>query len=221
MHSHSLFRSLCTHTEYVHAGSLQKLDCFDWHFRLGLVFACACSPMYSVQRPAKRSRKSIYFSADSCWQRWRPWYSAVTLSIAKGLGVAYSCSLVLFILWKTTKDEQIQTETTAVRISQSLKMSTLKTSPSEGLQFPSLKINRSYVKKMILSLSSCFLRLFLQQRTDRGALEFTNTRERLLPLPLTCRLKTTASMWKLIRSGAMVGLVRLPFLNQQTLAVVS
>ena len=36
--------------EHVHARSLQKLHLFDWHFRLGLHFACTCSSKYSVQR---------------------------------------------------------------------------------------------------------------------------------------------------------------------------
>ena len=45
--------------EHVHARSLQKLHLFDWHFRLGLHFACTCSSKYSVQRWVQRSRINI------------------------------------------------------------------------------------------------------------------------------------------------------------------
>ena len=34
--------------EHVQARSLQKLDLFDWHFRLGLLFAYTCSSMNTV-----------------------------------------------------------------------------------------------------------------------------------------------------------------------------
>ena len=51
-----LFRSLCGLRLHVHARSLAKLDLFYWHSRLCLLFACTCSSMHSVQRPAKRSR---------------------------------------------------------------------------------------------------------------------------------------------------------------------
>ena len=46
--------------EHVHARSLQKLHLFDWHFRLGLHFACTCSSKYSVQRWVQRSRISVF-----------------------------------------------------------------------------------------------------------------------------------------------------------------
>ena len=46
--------------EHVHARSLQKLDLFDWHFRLGLRFACTCSSKYSVQRWVQRSRINVF-----------------------------------------------------------------------------------------------------------------------------------------------------------------
>ena len=46
--------------EYVHARSLQKLHLFDWHFRLGLHFACTCSSKYSVQRWVQRSRINVF-----------------------------------------------------------------------------------------------------------------------------------------------------------------
>ena len=46
--------------EHVHARSLQKLHLFDWHFRLGLHFACTCSSKYSVQR-VQRSRIKMFY----------------------------------------------------------------------------------------------------------------------------------------------------------------
>ena len=46
--------------EHVHARSLQKLHLFDWHFRLGLHFACTCSSKYSVQRWVQRSRINVF-----------------------------------------------------------------------------------------------------------------------------------------------------------------
>ena len=46
--------------EHVHARSLQKLDIFGWHFRLGLHFACTCSSKYSVQRWVQRSRIIVF-----------------------------------------------------------------------------------------------------------------------------------------------------------------
>ena len=87
-------------TEHVHARSLQKLDLFDWHFRLSLHFACTYSSKYIVQRSAQRSRINVFsfFSTDWRWQWWRTSNSAVTASIAKRPGVAYSCSHVLLIL---------------------------------------------------------------------------------------------------------------------------
>ena len=46
--------------EHVHARSLQKLHLFDWHFRLGLHFACTCSSKYSVHRWVQRSRINVF-----------------------------------------------------------------------------------------------------------------------------------------------------------------
>ena len=46
--------------EHVHARSLQKLHLFDWHFRLGLHFACTCSSKYSVQRWVQCSRINVF-----------------------------------------------------------------------------------------------------------------------------------------------------------------
>ena len=46
--------------EHVQPRSLQNLGLFDWHFRLGLLFARMCSSKYSVERPTKRSRKNLY-----------------------------------------------------------------------------------------------------------------------------------------------------------------
>ena len=46
--------------EHVHARSLQKLHLFDWHFRLGLQFACTCSSKYSVQRWVQRPRINVF-----------------------------------------------------------------------------------------------------------------------------------------------------------------
>ena len=87
--------------EHVHARSLQKLHLFDWHFRLGLQFACTCSSKYSVQRWVQRPRINVFsfFSTDWRWQWWRTSNSAVTAFIAKRPRVAYSCSYVLLVLW--------------------------------------------------------------------------------------------------------------------------
>ena len=60
-HNHSLSGRYALNAEHVHARSLQKLHLFDWHFRLGLHFACTCSSMYSVQRRAQRSRINVFF----------------------------------------------------------------------------------------------------------------------------------------------------------------
>ena len=85
--------------EHVHARSLQKLHLFDWHFRLGLHFACTCSSKYSVHRWVQRSRINVFsvFSTDWRWQWWRTSNSAVAAFIAKRPRVAYSCSYVLLI----------------------------------------------------------------------------------------------------------------------------
>ena len=85
--------------EHVHARSLQKLNLFDWHSRLGLLFACMCPSMYSVQRSAKRSRIKLFFILvqTGVWQRWRTWYFTVTAFIAKRPGVAYSCSYIILV----------------------------------------------------------------------------------------------------------------------------
>ena len=99
----TLFSGRCALTaEHVHACSLQKLDHFYWHFRLGLHFACTltCSLKYSVQclGSTLEDKCFSFFSTDWRCQWWRTSNSAVTAFIAKRPRVAYSCSHVLLII---------------------------------------------------------------------------------------------------------------------------
>ena len=92
----TLFLGRCAlKAEHVHARSLQKLHLFDWHFRLGLHFACTCSSKYSVQRWVQRSRINVFsfFSTDWRWQWWRTSNSAVTDPIVWSCLLLFLCTL--------------------------------------------------------------------------------------------------------------------------------
>ena len=68
-HNHSLFRPLSSHHWTCTFSLTPEAWSLDWHFRLGLLFACTCSSIYSVRRSVCPKRKKKTFILK-CWAEW-------------------------------------------------------------------------------------------------------------------------------------------------------